>query len=248
MDILTLNKAIKDSFLRVKQDLINVRLWFDYFRSKFSQNDREHAQIRAFLVEQQEFNHNILNTLKKLSSRVSNLDSEVSNIAKANKDVIKDNLQIKESISEIKLLHNNISELFKVVHDSLEKGHVRDISGTRQGHIRDMTHISKKSEMSRNVKSNDEVLPQRSKNYKQNILNTNELTTSQKYLLRILLNASKPLSYAELSRVTTRKEKTIRNLIYTLRKRGFDIRDEFTSPKEKVFFLPDPLKLVLTGR
>ena len=248
MNIDYLNKALKNSFLRVKQEFINIRLWFDYFSTKFSQNDLEHSQMKAFLLEQQKFNHHTSEFLKELSLKVYKLENEFNSLNDENNSITKDNIEIKSSLSEIKQLHSSISELFKVIHASLTEGHVRDISRTRPGHLKDMRTFEENKYFHPTPSVSKEVLPKGSENTLKKQLLSDDLTTSEKYILRILLNASKPLSYAELSRMSARKEKTIRNIIYTLRKKGFNVKDKFSEPKEKVFFIPTSLKLVLSGR
>ena len=322
---------IKQAFQRVKQDLLNVRLWIDFFLKKTRENEVQHSlfehknrvleeKVRAieeFLKQQNDFNTEITSLFKDFSQKINSinkridhletdikgsisesLEVEVQNaINKVNKLNKQDIIALKNTYSEFRELLRSLNKRVKKIEELEEnlktlkqtlsknsvhsektsdfqgvshsnvprthKGHVKDKSG-QVGTFKDMSLINQVNKdlkgITKNLKQEISDLTQTdnikehlrenllTRDIKESDLLESKLSNLEEQLLRVLLNTTRPLSYLELSRITGRQEKTIRNTIYSLRKKGFVINDKVVPPRIKVFYLPEHIKLLLSGR
>lgn len=246
----SINQALKAAFLKIKTEFFNVRLWIDFFNEKLSKNESEHNEIRNLIYEQNKKLDSLVSRLGELEKETSEIKNSILSIPEK-----KDNLEYQ--IFEIKRVHNDIKNLFEAIkseismekdtkgHDKDISGHDKDMIGTHQDMRKDRQFLSEKRFFDiETKKSRDFIAKKRIVEVK----NENELSVTEKGLLKILYESENPLTYTDLSRMLGKEEKTIRNSIYELRKKGFDINDKLVSSKEKAFYLTEEMKLKISGR
>ena len=107
------------------------------------------------------------------------------------------------------------------------QGHVRTQQGTSQGHEK---AVAKPKELHEKP------------------LNTSALSGSELEILRLLYHADKPLSYQDIAKQTAKSEKSIRNIIYELRKKGIVIKAVPVGIRQKGFYLDSKTKVLVSGR
>ena len=74
------------------------------------------------------------------------------------------------------------------------------------------------------------------------------LSSTEKKVVKILYESEKPMTYLQLSKAVGLNYGTIKNVIYSLRKKSFGVEDQITPEGEKEFFLPNKIKIELSGR
>ncbi len=77
---------------------------------------------------------------------------------------------------------------------------------------------------------------------------TSSLAESEKRMLNILLNSTKPTNYNSLAKNTSLNYGTVKNIICSLRKKGIKINDAINPYGEKEFFLNEEARIEITGR
>ncbi len=234
---------IKKAFIKVKNEFLRVRDWILFFNSQISSVKQDIFYLKRRDLEQRKFNERILTHMEDLSSKLSFLESRVDSLESSISDnsTFLTSLNNKvDSLSEIKSSLADLTVLLKNLNKTYEKdmsGHEKDMSG----HEKDMSlnpgHVPGLNVL------NNRIVNEPSLN-----VNIQSLTPSELYILRVLLNAHKPLTYAELSTRTGRKEKTIRNIIYSLRNKHVPVQDIVVSPKGKAFFVDESFEFLLSGR
>ncbi|MGB9748279.1 MAG: HTH domain-containing protein [Candidatus Woesearchaeota archaeon] len=247
-----INQALKAAFLKIKAEFFNVKLWIDFFNAKILKNESEHAEIRVLVDEQNKRLDSLVSRLNEIEKKTALLESNVSSLK-----ISEEKRGLEYEIAEIKKVHNDIRELFEAIKSELSKkkdasghdkdmsGHDRDMIGTYQDVRKDRVFLFEKEFFDRELKkSKNFVVKKRIAEFR----DENELSVTEKSLLKILYESDSPLTYADLSRMLGREEKTIRNSIYELRKKGFGINDKLVSSKEKAFYLTEEMKLKISGR
>ncbi len=227
---------IKKAFMKVKNEFLNVRNWLFFLNNRLSVVENDTLKLKTYLINQQKYNAYFSSELSKLASRLDMLESRISqteSFIKRNSDDIAD---LSSQLSELSEIKNSVHDLVVIFKEHLKKdtsGHEKDTSGHEKDMSRYTGHVKKS------------VIEKEKTDFS---FSPDSFSPSELYLLRLLVNSNKPLTYSELSRITGRKEKTIRNLIYLLRLKHMPIRSILTSSREKAFFVEDSLKVVLSGR
>ncbi|MEM2121679.1 MAG: HTH domain-containing protein [Candidatus Woesearchaeota archaeon] len=255
LNIESIDRALKAAFLKIKAEFMNVKLWIDFFNDKFIKNELEHNEIKEIINEQNKKLEFLVVKLNDIENKTSVLEKNIESLRMSERK------NLEQEINEIKSVHNDIKELFETL--KLELSKQKDMIRTRPGHDKDMsghvrTHkdISQDMNKEKNFLLEKEIFEEKNIKYtsglykkEKAVVEKNErMSVTEKSLLRILYETDSPLTYADLSRMLGREEKTIRNAIYELRKKGFDIHDKLVSSKEKAFYLPKELKLKISGR
>jgi biotin operon repressor len=248
----SINQALKAAFLKIKTEFFNVRLWIDFFNDKFLKNESEHNEIRNLVDEQNKILGSVISKLNELEKKTIALENNISSLK-----MPEERKGLEQEINEIRQVHNQVKELFESIkteiykkkeesgHDKDMSGHDRDMTGTYKDMRKDAAFLLEKEFFGKELKKSRDFFAEKRI---VKVKDENELSITEKGLLKILYESDVPLTYADLSRMLGREEKTIRNSIYELRKKGFDISDKLISSKEKAFYLADDIKLKISGR
>lgn len=124
----------------------------------------------------------------------------------------------------------------QVTRQSAKKAQLRTHPGRIRGHIHDASEDM--SFVKKHVK----------KSIKPEIFDKSLMAKSHLELLTLLYHSDRILSYEELSKRLNKTRKSIRNIIYEMRKKGVDISDKAISSKEKGFYLTKEVKIKVSGR
>ncbi len=112
----------------------------------------------------------------------------------------------------------------------------KQTSGTSQGQIKDM---------SRDVSETPKLIEKPQSDIK---LAAQNLRGAELEVLQLLYHIDRPLGYEEIASRLSKSEKSIRNIVYELRKFGIDIKSKPIGAREKGFYLDKALKMELSGR
>ncbi|GEM_PF-2001419 len=226
--IQSVESSIKLSFIKVREDIARIGLWIRYFSEETLRNEAEHNSINSEIIRQRSEiemlkinQERIVSAFEKNTEIISNLTSKIEKM-----DL----------------------EIAKEKEKTVEKTQGTS-KGTSQGHLRDMSLLRKKYEKAQK----DSIIPKEIMEKAiiedmKPFLNKNILTASELEILKVLYYYERPLSYNEISKIVGKKEKSIRNLIYELRKRGIEILDKPIGIREKGFYLSGNAKIMISGR
>ena len=67
-------------------------------------------------------------------------------------------------------------------------------------------------------------------------------------VLNLLYHSDRPISYENIVKIVGKKEKSIRNLICEIRRKGIEVLDKPIGIKQKGFYLPAEEKIKVSGR
>ena len=73
-------------------------------------------------------------------------------------------------------------------------------------------------------------------------------TGAELEILNVLFHSDKPVSYERVAKIVGKKEKSIRNLIYEIRRKGIDVLTKPIGIRQKGFYLPAEEKIKVSGR
>ena len=128
-------------------------------------------------------------------------------------------------------LRDELFELKTVLHQlRTEKGQQRTSERTTQGH--------EKSREKQVVVQEKHTL----------LFDKQTLKGSELEILQVLYYADRPLSYQEIAKQLSKTEKSIRNLVYELRKKGVEIESKPVGLRQQGFYLREKTKILLSGR
>jgi len=222
----TLQSNLSASFARVRADIEKVGLWIRYFAQENLSNRQEHSYMKG--------------QLDSHSSRISELKEGQRKLAEA----MEKNAEILEKLSRrIAEMEEKASEL---------QGKITEMSGTSQGtrpgHVRDKSEEEKK--IQRNEKNQVQIqgMGEDSGFPSENHIVVSRFTPSELEVIRVLHYTEKPLGYSEIAKLVGKSEKSIRNTICELRKKGIEILDRPIGNREKGFYLAAKTKLLISGR
>ncbi|MCX6710404.1 MAG: hypothetical protein NTV63_05665, partial [Candidatus Woesearchaeota archaeon] len=124
--------------------------------------------------------------------------------------------------------------------------------GTSAGHLRDM---SREEEIIENPHPKQETKPKTAINNPESITDNipesfdrSRFPASELEIIKTLYYYERPLSYGDIAKSLGKKEKSIRNLICELRKKGIEILDKPIGIREKGFYLSGKAKITISGR
>ena len=80
------------------------------------------------------------------------------------------------------------------------------------------------------------------------LTNVNAFSLSEKKLIYMLCNSDNPLDYNQLARALRLNYSTVKNIIYSSRKKGLDVKNSIKANGEKGFYVEKKMKIHLTGR
>ncbi len=142
-------------------------------------------------------------------------------------------------------LHKNDKELFerlkrveefKENQEKLSQGQL----GTLQGTTGDITRDK-----------SIEKVPQETKvktPKKLSVLDKEKFTGAELEVLNVLYHSDRPVSYESIAKIVGKKEKSIRNLIYEVRRKGIDVLTKPIGIRQKGFYLEQEEKIKVSGR
>ncbi len=240
--VLLSDTPIRRAFLRVKEEFLRVKDWILYFNTHIYRLNKDVYLLKTAYLKQEKVNEHLFSILLDVQEKLEAVDSKISELDSKiylNSNSIK---AVETSLSKFSDLKNTLHELV-VTLKYLPKdmsGHEKDMSGHEKDMSRNQGHVPTTKEVS--VYSSADI-ENTHKSY-----SFDSLTPSEIYILNLLLHSNKPLTYHELSTRTGRKEKTIRNLIYSLRQKRIPVKDVTSSSKEKAFFIDESMKILLSGR
>ena len=200
---------------------------------------------RRFSEERWEsFDQRVSAAFERVKSDTSNIFSWVNYLRE--KDITNDekhqkinyvlgthNAMIKSLQNEIILLKKEVKSI--KINSKVEKiteGQVRTPQRTFKGHLKDMSPVKKIAKKSTET----------------SFIDKSSLPGSQIELINFLYNSERPVGYEEISRRLSKSTKSIRNLIYELRKKGIEIKDKPIAVREKGFYLERTEKIKISGR
>lgn len=187
-----------------------------------------------------------------LNERSKEIDSFKEHLTLTKDDVKSLNLWIEylerrhnELHSYVYDLHKNDKEIFErlkkleEIKENLEKtvqGQVGTLQGTSQGQVGDKSIEEVPKEMK--VKEPKKF----------SILDKEAFTGAETEVLNVLYHSDRPMNYGRISKIVGKKEKSIRNLIYEIRRKGIDILTKPIGIRQKGFYLPPEEKIKVSGR
>jgi len=142
-------------------------------------------------------------------------------------------------------LHKNDKELFerlkrveefKENYEKSIQGQVGTLQGTSKGQVEDMSS----EEVPKEIKVK--------KPMKLSVLDKEEFTGAEMEILNVLYHSDRPLSYERIAKIVGKKEKSLRNLMYEIRRKGIDILTKPIGIRQKGFYLPAEEKIKVSGR
>lgn len=111
-------------------------------------------------------------------------------------------------------------------------GQVRTSQRTFKGQVKDMSLVKKRAKKAEKIEIFDKSM----------------LAGSHLELLSLLYHSERALSYEEMSKRLNKTTKSIKNLIYEIRKRGMEISDRPIGLRQKGFYLTKEAKITVSGR
>ncbi len=151
---------------------------------------------------------------------------------------------ILETHKHHKEMHERVNKLEKEIEESKQRQRIKEgkrtsdrgQQRTSQGQNKDTTEDNK-------IWPKRAIAPQAIK-----VVDRNAMNPSQEELLKLLYEADRPLDYGTMARILRKKEKSIRNLIYEIRDKGIEIKDQPIGFRKKGFFLEEAQKIRISGR
>ncbi|MEM0230939.1 MAG: hypothetical protein QXW00_01400 [Candidatus Woesearchaeota archaeon] len=221
----SIESSISLSFSRLRGDIEKVGLWIRYFAQEHLNNKEEHSLFR-----------------RELNSR----SLEISELKNEQEKLISTLEKNAEILTELSRKVQELERELKEVREEAEKSGTDN--GTCPGHVRDTLqnekNFQKIEKVRKELKERSVEMPLAS----EDSLKTFRFTAGELEVLKVLHYTEKPISYSEIAKLVGRSEKSIRNIICELRKKGIEILDRQIGNREKGFYLAAKTKLLISGR
>jgi biotin operon repressor/ribosomal protein L29 len=124
------------------------------------------------------------------------------------------------------------AEMLALRMSQTSSGHARTQEGTIKGQLRDMSPAENKPKIAQKTSFFDKT----------------QLRGSELELMQMLYHSDRPLSYNEIAKRLSKSEKSIRNLVYELRRKGVDVKAQPIGVREKGFYMTAQTKIAVSGR
>lgn len=177
------------------------------------------------------FKKTIRDIEEKISKSFDNIKEDMSNVASWVNHFIERHeateIEIRGIRKELAALKGQINTF---------QGQVRTSQRTTEDISKDMSFVKK--DVKRDVKKME----------KPEIFDKSLLAKSHLELLALLYHSDRPLSYEEMSKRLNKTTKSIRNLIYEMRKRGLEVSDKPIGLRQKGFYITKEVKIKVSGR
>jgi len=226
-----LDNSLTFTFSNIKNDIDSIKKWVIHLNKKSAEIDtyKEHLTLTKEDVK------NLNLWITYLEGRHNNLHSYVLDLHKNDKELF----ERVQKLEEIKEKHEkiilNASELVK--NSSFAgQGQLGTLQGTSKGQVEDKS--LEKTPQETKVKTPKKL----------SILDKEAFTGAEMEILDILYSSDRPISYDKISKIVGKKEKSIRNLIYEIRRKGIDILTKPIGIRQKGFYLPQEEKIKVSGR
>ncbi len=160
-----------------------------------------------------------------ISSEIHNLQKWINYLNDSIEDLYKYLEKNNELLNKLEAQNKEVIERLSKIES---QGHLRTSHGTYQGHVKDVQNgflVEKTS-----------------------TVDISTLTQSEQEVLNVLYAADRPLGYKDISKMLNKEEKSIRNLVYELRKKKIEVRDKSIGLREKGFFLTKEERIRISGR
>ncbi|MFH1850396.1 MAG: hypothetical protein ABH879_09545 [archaeon] len=204
--------------------------------------------------------YHVRNDIDFLKQWVSHLHEKGQALESSHHDQTRDTSKdIKDIRGWLHYLYNHSTELHKYMQETtrymqelerknleltdklekIEQGQLRTLERTTEDIRRDMSLKKDKSghEDADNMGSTQTPA-----------INQGEFTGSQREVLNLLYYSDRPLTYEEISSHVYKKEKSIRNLMYELRKKGVNVETKAVGDRRFGFFVGKGEKIRISGR
>lgn len=139
------------------------------------------------------------------------------------------NLQASQIVGMQREFSGLKSSIFRIEFD---QGQVGTPERTSKGQVKDMSQ--------RNKDAGEDMERQ--------IIDKSRLKGSELELLQLLYHSDRPLGYQEIAKRLSKTQKSIRNLIYEIRKKNIDVKSRAVGVREKGFYLTEQTKIAVSGR
>ncbi len=83
---------------------------------------------------------------------------------------------------------------------------------------------------------------------KLSVLDKKAFAGAELEVLNVLYHSDRPISYERIAKIVGKKEKSIRNLIYEIRRKGIDVLTKAIGIRQKGFYLEQEEKIKVSGR
>ncbi|MDP2749903.1 MAG: hypothetical protein Q8O89_03670 [Nanoarchaeota archaeon] len=179
---------------------------------------------------------------------IDDIRSWVGHVHKHNNELKQHSFEVYKYLVKVDNQQKELSEKIKQLEEEMKKGQAGTTQGTFKGQTRDMTNDTRMTEKN----DNNELIfekPKLVQRAKQFIgLDKDSLTGAEIEVVNLMYHSDRPLGYEEMANRLGKKEKSIRNLIYELRRKNVEILDKPIGVKEKGFYISKEAKIKLTGR
>jgi len=223
-----LKEDLKEAFSKIKDDFSAAFKWVNFLKKRQEEVERNQKEIMDFTNEN--------------NKKVIDLMNDASLGNKKDKEAIiawidyfrAENGSIKGDISK---LADYIVDLHKEMKEILEK--IQEL----ESRPNIVSEIYKEPEMpERKIEDSVKIKAPDA------FVDSGDLTTSEADLMKLLYLTEKPLRYEDIAKKLGLNYGTVKNRVYKIKKKGYDLHFEMASDGEKMFFLPVHEKLKLSGR
>lgn len=226
-DSTELQKQLDDSFYKVENDMNMIKNWLAHLSQRsIDIDDKHNVHAHEISLTKKDID-DIKQWLGYLHTHTGELKKHAS--------------ETHDYLMKIDSQHRILLGRLERIEADMKKGQTGTPQGTFKGQTRDM----KTEDKIQIVLEKPKVL-QRAKQFIG--FDKNSLTGAEVEVVNLLYHSDRPLSYDEIANRLGKKEKSIRNLIYEVRRKGIDVQDRPVGVKEKGFFLSKEAKLSVTGR
>ena len=221
-------KGVDDKFNNLNSNLSltfsNVKKDMDIIKqwiTHLNERSKEIDRYKEHLTLTKEDVKNLNTWIEYLENRHNDTHSFILDLHKNDKELF-------ERVKEL--------EEFKKKNEKVYEGQVGTLQGTSQGQVRDKSpeEVPKEVEVK--------------KPKKLSILDKESFTGAELEVLNVLYSSDRPVSYEKISKIVGKKEKSIRNLIYEIRRKGIDVMTKPIGIRQKGFYLPAEEKIKVSGR
>lgn len=211
-------QRISRQFEKVEKDLENMKIWANHFHNK-----QRESSISIDLKEKASRREieDIKKWIEHGERRAEHQKKLTKSLIEYLKEIHKHQVEIKNQVEEIRTRKDEEGQLTRIK---------RTIKRTEK-----------------DFETREDSLKEDNTLKKENI-GQKELTQGQKQLLRILFQSPTPMGYKEIARAVIKKEKSVRNMVYELREKGFEIKDKPIGFRKKGFYIDKEEKIRISGR
>ncbi len=219
-------ESLKSAFSKIKDDLSVVYKWLVYVRKKEELLDKNQKLVAEFT--------------EKTNKKVVEWVSEVIKTERENKKRLMEwikylenqNKTLKKELYEVK---DYLKKLEDFVKEELDRNELN--KRTEQDNLQPLPNSTAEEERDEQGALSDD-----------GVIMAENLTKSEKELLKVLYFSKKPLSYEEIAKILGLSYGTVKNRLYRIRKLGYKIDFNVDADGEKYFFLNEEEKLKVSGR